>query len=31
VDHRVRRPEILFDEDYATKWARATARRRLNI
>jgi putative transcriptional regulator len=24
-------PEILFDEDYATKWARATARRRLNI
>jgi putative transcriptional regulator len=24
-------PEILFDEDYATKWARATARRRLTI
>ena len=23
--------EILFDEDYATKWARATARRRLLI
>ena len=24
-------PDILFDEDYATKWARATARRRLTI
>ena len=24
-------PEILFDEDYATKWARATARRRQTI
>jgi putative transcriptional regulator len=24
-------PEILFDDDYATKWARATARRRQTI
>jgi putative transcriptional regulator len=24
-------PEILFDDDYSTKWARATARRRLTI
>ncbi len=24
-------PEILFDDDYATKWSRATARRRLTI
>jgi putative AlgH/UPF0301 family transcriptional regulator len=24
-------PDILFDDDYATKWDRATARRRLSI
>jgi len=23
--------DILFDDDYPTKWERATARRRLNI